>query len=136
MIKIKKVTIPGTNLETSNVGYGTSRIHHIFGETKRKKILCFALENGIAHFDTSPMYGDGVAERSLGNAFRYVDRESFTIATKVGVLADPILAKLPKTRFFIKILNRLFLKLKMRPIVNNNRTYSISITNHLTNFRF
>ena len=59
------------------------------------------------------MYGDGVAERSLGNAFRYVDRESFTIATKVGVLADPILAKLPKTRFFIKILNRLFLKLKM-----------------------
>lgn len=43
-----------------------------------------ALERGIRFFDTAPHYGAGVSERRLGHALAGVDRDTVTIATKVG----------------------------------------------------
>ncbi|MEV0290776.1 MULTISPECIES: aldo/keto reductase [unclassified Kribbella] len=43
-----------------------------------------ALAAGIGYFDTAPLYGAGAAERRLGNALRWVDRESFRVSTKAG----------------------------------------------------
>jgi D-threo-aldose 1-dehydrogenase len=38
----------------------------------------------LRFFDTAPLYGDGVAEVRLGQAFQKRSRDSFTLATKVG----------------------------------------------------
>lgn len=43
-----------------------------------------ALEHGIRFFDTAPHYGAGASEQRLGRALRGVDRDSVSIATKVG----------------------------------------------------
>lgn len=41
-----------------------------------------AWESGFTHFDTSPLYGFGLSETALGNAFK---NKQVTIATKVGL---------------------------------------------------
>lgn len=43
-----------------------------------------ALASGIRFFDTAPHYGSGLSERRLGDALRGVERDTFSIATKVG----------------------------------------------------
>ncbi|GAA2050781.1 aldo/keto reductase [Leifsonia soli] len=43
-----------------------------------------ALAHGIRFFDTAPHYGAGASELRLGRALRGVDRDSVSIATKVG----------------------------------------------------
>jgi D-threo-aldose 1-dehydrogenase len=46
--------------------------------------LAAALEAGIRHFDVAPSYGDGHAERLLGQALASIDESSVRVATKVG----------------------------------------------------
>ncbi|WP_460796253.1 aldo/keto reductase [Microbacterium sp. GXF0217] len=43
-----------------------------------------ALAHGIRFFDTAPNYGAGESERKLGTALAGVDRDTVTLATKVG----------------------------------------------------
>lgn len=43
-----------------------------------------ALDAGINFFDNAPAYGDGEAERRLGNALRGPKRDRAVIATKIG----------------------------------------------------
>ena len=43
-----------------------------------------ALAHGIRFFDTAPNYGAGESERKLGAALAGVDRDTVTLATKVG----------------------------------------------------
>ncbi|MGW8482976.1 aldo/keto reductase [Microbacterium sp. NPDC055903] len=43
-----------------------------------------ALDHGIRFFDTAPNYGAGESERRLGLALAGVDRDTVSIATKVG----------------------------------------------------
>jgi aryl-alcohol dehydrogenase-like predicted oxidoreductase len=53
-------------------------------------IIRKCLANGINHFDTAEMYGNGLAEESLGKILKKigVDRETFTIGTKVHTAND------------------------------------------------
>ena len=48
-----------------------------------------AWESGFRYFDTAPVYGFGLSERRLGEAFRALRREEAVISTKVGRILRP-----------------------------------------------
>ena len=76
--------IDNTGLNVSSFGFGTSSLHHLFFRKDRLKILDTAYAIGINHFDTSPYYGNGLAELDLGH-FLADKRHKCTLATKVGL---------------------------------------------------
>lgn len=80
---MQKILIPLTSLEVSRVSFGTASLHHLFSEKERRVLLSAALDGGISHFDTAPMYGEGIAERTLGG-FLGASRSNVSIATKIG----------------------------------------------------
>lgn len=77
-------TIAGTSIVVSRLGLGTGSLHHLLLNTDRCRLLDRAAAAGITHFDTSPYYGHGLAETTLG-AFLRGRRDAFTVATKVGL---------------------------------------------------
>ncbi len=81
---MNKTIIPGTSVAVSRLGFGTASLHHLFSGSARQALLGAAAEVGIRHFDTSPYYGYGLAERDLGR-FVCRDRAAFTLTTKVGL---------------------------------------------------
>jgi aryl-alcohol dehydrogenase-like predicted oxidoreductase len=87
-----RIVIPGTDLNTSRTGFGTASLHRLWTESARQSILSTAWDCGIRHFDTAPYYGHTLAEKSVG-VFLRGKRQEAVIATKVGILASPALAK-------------------------------------------
>jgi aryl-alcohol dehydrogenase-like predicted oxidoreductase len=79
-----RTTIAGTTIEVSRLVLGTGSLHHLVWWAARRRILDQAADLGITHFDTSPYYGDGLAEADLGR-FLQGRRDAFTVATKVGL---------------------------------------------------
>ena len=63
---MQQIAIPNTRLQTSRIGFGTASLHHLYRSRARSALLTAALDSGISHFDTAPMYGEGMAERELG----------------------------------------------------------------------
>jgi D-threo-aldose 1-dehydrogenase len=49
-----------------------------------------AYELGVRYFDTAPLYGHGRSEERLGRALAGIDRSSYVLSTKVGVVIDPV----------------------------------------------
>lgn len=47
------------------------------------------LEQGVNLVDTAPCYGNGTSEKIVGAALRGVDRESYLLSTKVGLVTSP-----------------------------------------------
>lgn len=78
---------------TARVGFGTGGLLRISSARQRRETLAAALANGIEHFDTAPLYGFGEAERSLGRFLRG-QRGKVTLATKFGLRASPLAARL------------------------------------------
>jgi aryl-alcohol dehydrogenase-like predicted oxidoreductase len=78
---------------TARVGFGTGGLLRISSARQRQEILAAALASGIEHFDTAPLYGFGEAERSLGRFLRG-QRSKVTLATKFGLRASPLAARL------------------------------------------
>jgi D-threo-aldose 1-dehydrogenase len=71
----------------AGIGLGCAPIGDLFTsvtESDADATVATALASGIRFFDTAPHYGAGLSERRLGRALRGVDRESVSIATKVG----------------------------------------------------
>ena len=91
---MQRVTLPGTNLQTSRLGFGTAALHHLFRSRDRRALLGTALDAGLTHFDTAPMYGEGMAERELGR-FLGSARQRITIATKFGFPAIAAFERFP-----------------------------------------
>lgn len=81
---MERTTIDGTSIAVSRLALGTGSLHHLFLGTHRRRLLDQAAVAGITHFDTSPYYGHGLAEAALGD-FLYGRRDTFTVATKVGL---------------------------------------------------
>ena len=90
-----RVILPGTRLDTSRFGFGTASLHHILHARKRRVLLGAAVDAGITHFDTARMYGDGIAERSLGSFLRGGLRQRVTLASKVGIPANRLSEAFP-----------------------------------------
>lgn len=76
--------IENTDITVSHVAYGTASLHRVFRAKERQRLLEAAAEIGITHFDTSPFYGFGLAEKDLGRFLRG-RRSRFTVTTKVGL---------------------------------------------------
>ncbi len=49
-----------------------------------KNILVKGLKQGINYIDTSPQYGQGKSEETIGRALEGVPRSAYYLATKVG----------------------------------------------------
>lgn len=81
---MRQVVIDGTELSVSRLGFGTASLHHLFTRRARRKVLTAAVDAGVTHFDTAPLYGNGLAEYELGK-FLNGQRSHFSIATKVGL---------------------------------------------------
>ena len=82
---MEKISLVDNNLKVSKFIYGTSRIHHIFSKKERQKILSEAIECGFTHFDTSPLYDYGIAEKELGILTK--SHPNITITSKFGIYA-------------------------------------------------
>jgi aryl-alcohol dehydrogenase-like predicted oxidoreductase len=78
---------------TTRLGFGTAGLLREPSKRRRLDALAAALDSGIRHFDTAPIYGLGEAERLLGE-FLVGRRERVTIATKFGLAPKPALSTL------------------------------------------
>jgi len=63
---------------------GLASLHHIHRPHDRQAYLQAALDAGVRHFDTAPLYGNGLAETELGFALGAM-RSQVTLSTKFGI---------------------------------------------------
>jgi len=70
--------------QTSRLGFGASRLHHLRSRAERQRLLATALDLGFRHIDVAPSYGEGLAEREIGRLIASGTR-SFTLVTKFGI---------------------------------------------------
>lgn len=94
---MRTVTIPGTGLATSRLGFGTASLHHLLTSDRRQALLGVAWDAGIRYFDTAPYYGHELAETELGR-FLHGRRDAMTVSTKVGIEPSAVLARVPGAR--------------------------------------
>lgn len=87
------------------LGFGTSGLMgSALTDRGRVEILNLAFENGVRHFDTAPLYGQGEAERVVG-LFLKNKRSEVTITSKFGLLPQRIPAVLRPLRPLARYLN-------------------------------
>ena len=79
---MNQVTPDGLGFAVSRLSFGTASLHHLPTSNGRQQLLASAVELGFTHFDTSPYYGFGVAERELGAMARHA---AVTIGSKFGL---------------------------------------------------
>jgi len=69
---------------TARAGLGTHALHRLMSGRSRQDLLALAYDLGVRYFDTAPAYGQGVAERELGQ-FARGHRDGIVLATKFGI---------------------------------------------------
>jgi aryl-alcohol dehydrogenase-like predicted oxidoreductase len=84
IFSMKRTTIDQTDLSVSRIALGTASLHHLKNTSNCQELLHAAHDSGITHFDTSPYYGYGLAERELGKFLRG-RRGDVTVASKIGL---------------------------------------------------
>lgn len=104
---MRRIRIPGTKLEVSRLGFGTASLHHLHRASDRRALLFAALDAGFTHFDAARMYGEGMAERSIGSALAGGLRARMTIATKFGLPASPLFEHFPALMYAHRAVNAL-----------------------------
>src|SRR3990172_8903850 len=80
---MRRVTLPGTDLDTSVLGFGSAG--GAIDDLERLRLLELAFDRGITHFDTARAYGMGNAERIVGR-FISDKRDEVTVTTKLGIM--------------------------------------------------
>ena len=76
-----------SGLTVSRVGFGSAPLGDFFerlDETVAIDTVRAALAAGITLVDTSPHYGNGLAEHRIGTALRSVPRDEVVVSTKIG----------------------------------------------------
>jgi predicted aldo/keto reductase-like oxidoreductase len=68
-------TLGRTGWRTSDIGFGT-------GQLREPTLVRAAFDKGINYLDTAESYGNGAAERAIGEALPHIGRENVFIATK------------------------------------------------------
>jgi D-threo-aldose 1-dehydrogenase len=83
-----------TNVRVTELGLGTAPLGELFDKVEDDEaaaIIGAAWDGGVRYFDTSPWYGRGLAEHSLGRALYRKPRDQYFISTKIGrVLRRPL----------------------------------------------
>jgi D-threo-aldose 1-dehydrogenase len=76
----------------STVGLGTAPLGDLYRQVDERvafETIVSGLSAGITLLDTSPHYGNGLAEHRCGAAIRAVGRDRLVVSTKVGRVMDP-----------------------------------------------
>lgn len=81
--RMRTLTLPGTGLRVSRFIFGTGGLLNAGHAGQRRRLLFAAVDAGFTHFDTSPYYGFGLAERDVAAVLRV--RPQVTFTTKVGL---------------------------------------------------
>lgn len=92
MDPFEQVSIGTTDVTVTRLGMGTAPLGGwpqelpaaVADATVRR-----AWDVGIRYFDTAPLYGHGLSERSLGRVLAELPRTAFTLSTKVGRVLEP-----------------------------------------------
>lgn len=91
---MRSIILFNTSFTVSRLGFGTASLHHLLSSGDRQSLLETAFDHGFTHFDTAPLYGDGMAERELGK-FLASKREKVTIGTKFGFPSISLFEQFP-----------------------------------------
>ena len=78
-----------TKVRVTELGLGTAPLGELFDKIEDHEaaaIIGAAWDGGVRYFDTSPWYGRGLAEHSLGRALYRKPRDQYFISTKIGRL--------------------------------------------------
>jgi D-threo-aldose 1-dehydrogenase len=81
-----------TRLQVSVLGFGTAPLGDLYVQLDDDTAIDTvqrAVDLGINLLDTSPLYGNGLAEHRCGTALRRVPRQDIVVCTKVGRWMDP-----------------------------------------------
>ncbi|MCY4460619.1 MAG: aldo/keto reductase [Albidovulum sp.] len=76
-----------SDFDVTKLSYGTAPIGNLFREIADEtadSMIQTAWDAGIRLFDSSPMYGHGLAELRTGSSLRWKRRDDFVLASKVG----------------------------------------------------
>jgi D-threo-aldose 1-dehydrogenase len=83
-----------TKVSVTELGLGTAPLGELFDridDNEAGGLVAAAWEGGVRYFDTSPWYGRGLAEHTLGRALYRKPRCDYVISTKIGrVLHRPL----------------------------------------------
>ena len=89
----RTVELPAVGKSACRVGFGTGGLLRITSARGRQNVLAAALDSGVTHFDTAPLYGFGESERALGRFLRG-RRSKVTLTTKFGLQPSALAARL------------------------------------------
>ncbi|MDQ0468088.1 aldo/keto reductase [Labrys wisconsinensis] len=81
-----------TGVPVTVLGFGSAPLGDLFVKLDDATAVATveaALASGITLLDTSPHYGNGLAEHRIGTALRRVPREGVVVSTKVGRVMSP-----------------------------------------------
>ena len=84
-------------IEVSRLGMGNMRLPSVDAKDSKApidypeaiKLIRRAYEEGINYFDTAYVYNDGDSEKCLGEAMKVFPRDSYYLATKFHIDANP-----------------------------------------------
>ncbi|CUA88890.1 Predicted oxidoreductase (related to aryl-alcohol dehydrogenase) [Chelatococcus sambhunathii] len=85
-------TLGRSNLKVTVLGFGTAPLGDLYATLDDATAIATveaALGAGIMLLDTSPHYGNGLAEHRCGTALRRHERSDVVLSTKVGRVMDP-----------------------------------------------
>jgi D-threo-aldose 1-dehydrogenase len=92
MSALPTVSLPGTGITTSLLGFGCSQLLGPKSRNEALRLLETAYDAGIRHFDVARAYASGDAEGVLGR-FILSRRDEVTITTKFGIRPLPVFAE-------------------------------------------
>jgi D-threo-aldose 1-dehydrogenase len=128
---MKNITLKGTDVKTTELGFGCAGLMQLTSKNARQKILNKAYDAGIKHFDVARMYGLGLAEAEVG---RFVKgrRDQVTITTKFGIEINSKTQKLQPVinlaRQAVKVMPALKKTLKKKsPNLYQKRRYDVDM---------
>ena len=94
-------------VEVPLIGFGGAPLGNLFQEfsdEQARATVRAAYDAGMRLFDTAPLYGHGLSEHRIGEALRWLPRDSYVLSTKVGRLLRPKAAEQLDGGLFKRIL--------------------------------
>ncbi|CAG4911127.1 MULTISPECIES: aldo/keto reductase [Acidithrix] len=91
-----------TKKNVSIIGLGTWQLGADWGDVTKESataLLEAAYEGGVTFFDTADVYGDGRSETIIGDFLAKIDRETITVATKMGRRASQSIGEFNRKNF-------------------------------------
>jgi D-threo-aldose 1-dehydrogenase len=90
---LAKRRLGNTEIEVSTLsvgGTGFGNLYDVITDEQSTEVVQKAIAAGLNYFDTAPLYGQGLSETRLGQAFQTVPRDSFFVSSKVGWRLQPL----------------------------------------------